>query len=297
MKKILYVALSLILLLTAAGCQSKDPVDENAIALYQDGFEKLTKLESGEIYAKMLMNFEDTEMKYRIKMEGDGSFINRDKNFQSTFNLTAAMNGLKVNDMAKLYTNQGVIYWDVMDNKQKINFDLAFLGSLSITDKKQAIKNMKQMLKAASIKEKDDGTKKVIIKFNPDFMQDYLSTFNQLNPDAASAVDDSNYSYKKMQLNISLDKDDRIKKVLVEMEFSLGGDEELKVKSTDFEIEMTLQMKRENKVDEIPFPPFDDFVEYTKNNKHQLPDEDSDDEYWGDLYDEGEDDSLEGIDF
>lgn len=249
MKKLAALVLSFGMLFSMAAC-SGSKVSDEALDQFEASIKKFSEVTSANYSADMDMTMDEEQA--TIKLHG-GFVTETKKPIQLSMTMDMEASGQTINDYIQLYLKDDIMYMNVMGfTKQKTSLTDA-MGTQELpnmnfdTDTFKIDKEaMKEYLEEASLDGNDlklsFDTKKLNEKFKEE-MED-------------NSISDGTVEIGKMDMDMTL-KDDFIEKTVITMEITSKQDEiTQKINAT-----ITFTMSDINKVTNLTFPDFTDYVE------------------------------------
>lgn len=259
MKK-LYTVLSILLaFLLLSGCGSK--IDDDALHAYVQARQKMIEMKSASVDAKMLMDANDLGVHSKLSVSGK---YNAQSKLEMAFNMDVAINGIGLEDLAKLYYKDDAIYANIMDSEKIcIPLNLSYLWNLS-SDKRTNLSedDIKETFDELSMETvdgkrvitgtlKDEGLKSISNTANS-FLIGY--TYETGEDTRVEKIQDATYT-------LTVDDNDQCEKMVINVRAIVDySDENAEKQTTSTDIEIQFVFKDINQIDHIEFPSFKDYV-------------------------------------
>lgn len=249
MKKITGLLCSIAMMFSLTAC-SGEKVNDDAIDAFEEAIVNLVKMES----ADYTIGFEQNSSDVNSNMTIGGTFINKNANPQFSMSVDADMDGQTQKDFMQIYITDNMMYMNLMDmakQKQALDLTAATLGKSSDVKKGTLKKSgIKDYLKEATLK--DD---KITLVFDGEKVKKEIEDLSKEDTTGSLAlVKKVNFNEIKVEMTVS-DKMMKSTKVTFDMNVKVDGKTEKGKFVFDF------SFKNVNKVKDIAFPDFTDYLE------------------------------------
>lgn len=257
MKKITALLVLALTTFTMTACSSAK-VEEQAVDEYVKAEKTTREVTSADFEAKLLVDANDSNM--HVKVALDGSFLNQDKT-QVQAALDVAANGVKIEDIAKVYVKDDIVYMNALDTKKLSTPVQTFKDIMEIpATRSTTAEDLERYLSTFSMKE-EDGKKVLEGEFNEDFTKN-IKTYADRYLEETTAKNMTIEKVNSTTLKVVIDKKGYIEEFVYLIDVIYKDSTAEKGKET-IPTELTLSFKLNDidQVESIDFPDFKDYKE------------------------------------
>lgn len=261
MRKKITVLFASICMLSLSAC-SGSKVQDEAIKDYQTIMNTSQAITSSHIDGKFLFTMEKENMNFKVSL--DGNFITQEKP-QFAIDLSAAVNGIRIENLAKIYMKDHTIYANVLE-QEKMSMPLDKNLSKITKPTKQPIDKeaIKKAFKELTVTKEND--KKVIKGFFSDTA--LVAMTKQVNKSYQKDINVKNIS--NAQIKFTSNENNFLENLYMNMKVTYQMDNtSSKDSNKDYtmDIEILINLTNQNNVESITFPDFNDYKKGTDLDK------------------------------
>lgn len=245
--KVILTALTLALSFSLTACSNK--VSDDAFKLYQDSIKNMHNMKSAEMQMKMLIDANDMNM--HMKVSADVKY-NVENDLKLAADFDAAISGVKIDDFLHIYVKDQMLYLNILDSQKNAYALKELEKALNIKQTKVMNAGSKDQFKELSMEEKD-GVYQVHAVFSDKMIEKVIKQAQDSNKDLKQDV--KNISISKYEADMKITKDKQLASFIIRMSMKTTIEEQ----SIPMDIELTMDMKKQNQVKDISMPNFKDF--------------------------------------